>query len=123
MPSREHRRIAIYLHLAVCFRIAAALYNTILQFALYKRSAANVVLAVGALCTSKQIFDRRRSPPEAGSALHLGLAVDLLQRCAVLLEHLDYPGQKPPFWAVKRPACPYKTSTQNSFTMENAKGV
>jgi hypothetical protein len=31
------------------------------------------------------------------------------------------PGRKPPFWAVKRLARPYKIATQNRFTMENAK--
>jgi hypothetical protein len=33
------------------------------------------------------------------------------------------PGRKPPFWAVKRPARPYKTATQKRFTVENAKGA
>ena len=33
------------------------------------------------------------------------------------------PGQKPPFLAVKRPARPYKTATQNRFTMGNTNGA
>jgi hypothetical protein len=33
------------------------------------------------------------------------------------------PGRKPPFWAVKRPARPYKIAIQNRFTMENAEGA
>jgi hypothetical protein len=30
------------------------------------------------------------------------------------------PGRKPPFWAAKRPARPYKTAIQNQFTVRNA---
>jgi hypothetical protein len=33
------------------------------------------------------------------------------------------PGRKPPFWAVKCPAHPYKSGIQNRFTVENAKGA
>jgi hypothetical protein len=29
-------------------------------------------------------------------------------------------GRKPPIWAVKRPARPYKTAMRNRFTMGNA---
>jgi hypothetical protein len=33
------------------------------------------------------------------------------------------PGRKPPFWAVKRPARPYKSPTQNGFAQGDAKGA
>jgi hypothetical protein len=32
------------------------------------------------------------------------------------------PGRKPPFWAAKRPASPYKRAIQLQFTVEYAKG-
>ena len=32
-------------------------------------------------------------------------------------------GRKPPYWAVERPARPYKTAMQNRFTVVNAKGA
>jgi hypothetical protein len=34
--------------------------------------------------------------------------------------HLDCPGRKPQFLAVKRPARPYKSAIENRFTMERA---
>ena len=34
-----------------------------------------------------------------------------------------YPSQKTMFWAVKRPARPYKSAIENRFTMGNAKGA
>jgi hypothetical protein len=40
---------------------------------------------------------------------------------AILL-HLC-PGRKPPFWAVKRHARPYKSTIESRFTVENAKGA
>jgi hypothetical protein len=36
---------------------------------------------------------------------------------------IDCPGRKPPFSAVKRPACPCKSAIQNRSTMEIAKGA
>jgi hypothetical protein len=36
---------------------------------------------------------------------------------------LACPGQDPPFWAVKRFACPYKNAMQTRFTVGNAKGA
>ena len=33
------------------------------------------------------------------------------------------PGRKPPFWAGKRPARPYKSGVQNRFTVGNAKAA
>jgi hypothetical protein len=33
------------------------------------------------------------------------------------------PGRKPPFFAVKRPARPYKTAIENRFTVGNAKAA
>ena len=42
-------------------------------------------------------------------------------------EHLDLlgdcPGRKPPKWAGKRPARPYKNTIENRITVENAKGA
>ena len=40
---------------------------------------------------------------------------------AAVLEHAvdHFPGQKPPFSAVKRPARPYKSPIQNEFLMGN----
>ena len=36
---------------------------------------------------------------------------------------VDCPGRKPPFMAVKRPARPYKSPTQNRFAAENTKAA
>jgi hypothetical protein len=33
------------------------------------------------------------------------------------------PGRKPPFWAVKPPARPYKKAIDSEFMIENAKAV
>jgi hypothetical protein len=52
--------------------------------------------------------------------VHERLPLLLLLRGARL--HGDCPGRKSPVLAVKRPARPYKSATQNRFTMENAKG-
>jgi hypothetical protein len=49
-----------------------------------------------------------------------------LVRAAAGAARLDWPGRKPPFRAVKRPARPYKAAIEaieNQFTMENAKGA
>ena len=37
-----------------------------------------------------------------------------------LTRHHPCPGQKPPIWAVKRPARPCKSATQTRFTVEKA---
>ena len=42
----------------------------------------------------------------------------LFQRpAAVGVDRGTSPGRKPPFWAVKRPAGPYKSAIQNRFTV------
>jgi hypothetical protein len=38
-------------------------------------------------------------------------------------EELHCMGRKPPFWAVKRTARPYKSAIETRFTIENAKGA
>ena len=54
---------------------------------------------------------------------------ELLARCsvhaAVRYGHAELvcPNRKPPVWAVKRPARPYKSTTQTRFTTEDAKGA
>jgi hypothetical protein len=67
-------------------------------------------------------------------ALHLGQRslqlgqLDLLLRGrrvldTVLLLRRACPGRQPQFWAVKRPARPCKSPTQNRLTIENAKAA
>ena len=60
----------------------------------------------------------------ARSLCHGHVRVELRgRRPRVVRLELGYPDRKSPFWAVKRPARPYKSTIQNRFPMENAKGA
>jgi hypothetical protein len=61
-----------------------------------------------------------RSPPQVANNL-TGFSV--LERASYTAPQGPFPGQNPPKRATKRPARPYKSATQNRFTIENDEGA
>lgn len=66
--------------------------------------------------------DRRPGRPGRADARRCDVHRVLELRRAVLRADLPHPnrGQGPPFWAVKHPARPHKSTIQTRFTVENA---